>query len=112
MHPYQVHSGSSPPPKGGGHIWGKICSRSDPDIAHMKYSIDPLKLMYKGHMILDHLNFPMLNPHRQVCKYGPHLKILGNVRPNEMWKLVSYSVEMVSYSSYLRKTLQCTQNLL
>ena len=22
---------------------------------------------------LDHLNFPMLNPHRQVCKYGPHL---------------------------------------
>ncbi len=24
-------------------------------------------------MILDHLNFPMLNPHRQVCKYGPHL---------------------------------------
>ncbi len=24
-------------------------------------------------MILDYLNFPMLNPHRQVCKYGPHL---------------------------------------
>ncbi len=24
-------------------------------------------------MILDHLNFPMLNPHRKVCKYGPHL---------------------------------------
>ncbi len=27
----------------------------------------------KGHMILDYLNFPMLNPHRQDCKYGPHL---------------------------------------
>ncbi len=24
-------------------------------------------------MILDYLNFPMLKPHRQVCKYGPHL---------------------------------------
>ncbi len=60
---------------------GEICPRSDPDIAHMKYSIDPLKLIYndllleciKGHMILDYLNFPMLNSHRQVCKYGPHL---------------------------------------
>ncbi len=29
----------------------------------------------------------------------------GGVRPREMSKLVSYSVEMVSYSSYLRKTL-------
>ena len=24
-------------------------------------------------MILGYLNFPMLNPHRQVGKYGPHL---------------------------------------
>ncbi len=24
---------------------GEICPRSDPDIAHMKYSIDPLKLI-------------------------------------------------------------------
>ncbi len=23
-------------------------------------------------MILDYLNFPMLNRHRQVCKYGPY----------------------------------------
>ena len=35
----------------------------------------------------------------------PQIKILGIVRPREMWKLVSYSVEMVSYSNYLRKTL-------
>ncbi len=27
---------------------GEICPRSDPDIAHMKYSIDPLKLIYTG----------------------------------------------------------------
>ncbi len=33
--------------KGGVHIWGKICPRSDPGIAHMKYSIDPLELIYK-----------------------------------------------------------------
>ena len=30
---------------------------------------------------------------------------LGVVRPRKMSKLVSYSVEMVSYWSYLRKTL-------
>ena len=29
----------------GPYILGKICPRSDPDIAHMKYSIDPLKLI-------------------------------------------------------------------
>ncbi len=33
--------------KGGVHIMGEICPRSDPDIAHMKYSIDPLKLIYR-----------------------------------------------------------------
>ncbi len=30
--------------KGGVHILAKICPRSDPDIAHIKYSMDPLKL--------------------------------------------------------------------
>ncbi len=30
--------------KGGVHIRGEICPRSDPDIAHMEYSMDPLKL--------------------------------------------------------------------
>ncbi len=24
-------------------------------------------------MILDYLNFPILNLHRKICKYGPHL---------------------------------------
>ncbi len=43
---------------------GEICPRSDPDIAHMRYYLGPLKLKY---------NFPMLNPHWQLCKYGPHL---------------------------------------
>ena len=27
----------------------------------------------KGHMILENFNFPMLNSHKQVCKYGPYL---------------------------------------
>ncbi len=26
-----------------------------------------------GYEIWDNLNFPMLNPHWQLCKYGPHL---------------------------------------
>ncbi len=34
---------------------------------------DLLSWYSKGHMKLDQFNFPMLNPHRQVCKYGPHL---------------------------------------
>ena len=31
---------------------GEICPRSDPDIAHMKYSIDPLKLIYRPIIIV------------------------------------------------------------
>ncbi len=31
-------------PKGGVHIMGKICPRSDPDIAHMRYYLGPLKM--------------------------------------------------------------------
>ena len=27
----------------------------------------------KGEMVFANLIFPMLNPHRQLCKYGPHL---------------------------------------
>ncbi len=34
--------------KGGVHILGEICPRSNPDIAHMGfYLLDPLKLIYK-----------------------------------------------------------------
>ncbi len=31
---------------------GKICPRLDPDIAHMKYSIDPPELIYKLLLLL------------------------------------------------------------
>ncbi len=34
--------------KGAVHILGKICPRSDPDIAHMEYSMDPLKFISRG----------------------------------------------------------------
>ncbi len=30
--------------EGGVHILGEICPRSDPDIAHMRYYLGPLKL--------------------------------------------------------------------
>ncbi len=43
--------------KGAVHILGKICPRSDPDVAHMEYSMDPLKFIYK----------PLLMCPRQVC---------------------------------------------
>ncbi len=60
---------------------GEICPRSDPYIAHMRCYLGPLKLKYKylfsqcttGYTIWDNFNFPMLNPHWQLCKYGPHL---------------------------------------
>ncbi len=32
--------------KGGVHIRGEICPRSDPDIAHMEYSMEPLNVIY------------------------------------------------------------------
>ena len=70
--------------KGAVHILGEICPRSDPDISHMRDYLEPLKLHYivcndlylyhiKGYGIWNHFNFPMLNPHRETCKYGPHL---------------------------------------
>ncbi len=68
--------------KGGVHILGGICLRSDSDIAHMGYYLDPLKFIYKtllfpqcatGYGIWGNFNFPMLIPHRHLCKYGPHL---------------------------------------
>ncbi len=66
--------------EGGVHIVGEICPRSDPDIDHMRYYLDPLKLKCTiGYGISDNYNFPMLNPHRQLCKYGPHLFFLGRV---------------------------------
>ena len=34
--------------EGAVHILGKICPRSDPDVAHMEYSMDPLKLFPGG----------------------------------------------------------------
>ncbi len=36
--------------EGGVHIRGEICPRSDPDIAHMEYSMEPLKfiIVYQG----------------------------------------------------------------
>ncbi len=35
------------PLKGGVHIMGEICPRSDPDIAHMRYYLGPLDLKYR-----------------------------------------------------------------
>ncbi len=49
--------------------------------------------------------FAVCTPIRFTQVPPPPIKILGIVRPREMWRLVSYSVDMVSYSSYLRKTL-------
>ena len=58
--------------KGGVHIIGEICPRSDPDITHMRYYLSPSKLKYKysvcndlfshcttGYDNWDNFNFPM-----------------------------------------------------
>ena len=86
---------------------GEICPRSNPDIAHMKYSIYPLKL------ILDYLNFPMFNPHRQDCKYGPHLSewtvVAGEMTifPKIAMDLdqLAYRMEMLKLASYYYKSV-------
>ncbi len=61
--------------KGAVHILGKICPGSDPDIADMIYYLGPFKFSQCtiGYEIWDNFNFPMLNHHWQLCKYGPHL---------------------------------------
>ncbi len=38
--------------KVGSIYWGEICPRSDPDIAHMGYYLDPLKLTYSHNVPL------------------------------------------------------------
>ncbi len=45
--------------EGAVHILGKFCPKSDPDIAHMEYSIKPLKLinLYKPGLNFCGLNF-------------------------------------------------------
>ncbi len=60
--------------KVGVNIMGEICPRSHPDIAHMRYYLGPQ--CTTGYEIQDNLNFPMLNPHWQLCKYGPHLCVI------------------------------------
>ena len=64
---------------------GEICQRSDPDIAHVSSSapiicrvaIDYIGPLFSqcttGYEIWDNFNFPILNPHWQLCKYGLHL---------------------------------------
>ena len=41
--------------KGGVHIMGEICQRSDPDIAHIRYYLGPPKLKYKYSVPVDTL---------------------------------------------------------
>ncbi len=63
--------------KGAVHILGEICPRSDPDIAHMKYYLDPIKLIYKT----------LLDTHLQVCKYGPCAPLAQDQNPWTMQKI-------------------------
>ena len=66
---------------------GEICPRSDPNITHMRYYLVPLKLKHRWFIqqctirygIWDSFDFPMLNPHRQLCKYGPHLRQISQL---------------------------------
>ena len=57
---------------------GEICPRSDPDIARMKYSIDPLKLIYRPLLLYDH----------QGARFGEILARFGHVNPMGTHKLV------------------------
>ena len=51
-------------------MFGEICPRSDPDIANMRYYNVP-----GPSKVEIYFNFPISNPHRQLCKYGPHLLV-------------------------------------
>ncbi len=58
---------------------GIICPRSDPDIAHMKYSIDPQKLIYNPLLLYDH----------QGARFGEILARFGHSNPMGSHILVS-----------------------
>ncbi len=57
--------------QGAVHILAKICPRSDPDIAHMEYSLDPLRLIYN----------PLLHYGHQGARFGEILARFGHVNP-------------------------------
>ena len=76
--------------KGAVHILGEICPRSDADIAYMGYYLEHFYHI-KGYGIWNHLNFPMLNPRKETCKYGPHLGIV-EFNPNWYFHLISECV--------------------
>ncbi len=45
----------------------------------------------KGEMVFANLIFPMLNPHRQLCKYGPHLSqvnVLNTLQHHQFHRLL------------------------
>ena len=57
--------------KGAVHILGEICPRPNPDIAHMKYCLDPLKFTYKPLLLYGH----------QGARFGETLARFGHVIP-------------------------------
>ena len=64
-----------------------------------------------GYEIWDNLHFPMLNPHRQLCKYGPHLIWLlsapSKFIPSRMVVIMKLSIAMViqeSVKAFLHQT--------
>ena len=65
--------------KGGVHIRGEICPRSEPDIAHMEYSMDPLKFIYKPLLLYGH----------QGARFGEILARFGHSNPMESHIMVS-----------------------
>ncbi len=89
--------------KGGVHIMGKICPRSDPDIAHMKYSIDPQKLIHNTFKsyVIDSIFGPNFasehtSPKLLVCcnqkvyqvkKYRRKGQLAGDPHPSSHWPI-------------------------
>ena len=57
--------------KGAVHILGKICPRSNPDITHKEYSMEPLNVIYKLLLLYDH----------QGARFGEILARFGHSNP-------------------------------
>ncbi len=77
--------------KGGVHIMGEICPRSDPDIAHMRYYLGPLKLKSSIDLHYEDIqiwNFGVIFYKRKAFRLGKHSHRITLKCKYESWQII------------------------
>ena len=84
--------------KGGVHIWGEICPRSDPDISHLGYYLDPKKFIYNIYhrswnlesVKFSHVKYPLTNSQIWTPPYSMMINWLRPGRNNPEETIIIY----------------------